>query len=117
MGVFDVLKQIFPFAFVITWVGIGAVLFFRARGRQNAYLRRFEGEINFFAGDPIFFPGSVRAYRDTVRAMRERQPDADLERLRREMWRHFRYYIVWIFGFPIIVVGAVVLLILSGQIH
>jgi hypothetical protein len=117
VNVSPVVKQIVSFAFVLTWVGIGATLFFRSRVKQNAYLRHFEDKIDFFAGDPIFQPGSFRAYRDISRAMREQQSDADLEQLRRDTWRRFRYYLIWVFGFPLIVVGVAAFLIGTGLVH
>lgn len=117
MGISAEVQQVIFVAFLITWLGGEAVLYFRFRVSRNAYLRRFEREIDFFAGDPIFYPGSVRAYREVVRIMRERQTNAELEQLRLQMWRHYRYCMTWIFGFPFIVVGAVALLILTGLVH
>lgn len=97
---------------MVTWGGVGVVLFLRTKVKQNAYLRRFEHQIDFFAGDPIFQPGSLRAFRDVGRVMHEKQPDAEAEQLRLEMWRRFRYFMIWLFGFPAIFVGVSVLLIL-----
>jgi hypothetical protein len=108
----DALLQLIIFAFMVTWFGVGVVLYFRSRVKLNAYLRRFEHEIDFFAGDPIFFPGSLRAYRDGRRVLHEQQPDPEAEQLRLDMWRRFRYYLIWVFGFPAIFVGVAVILIL-----
>lgn len=52
-----------------------------------------------------------------VQAMRQRQPEPELERLRRELWRRYRYMVLWVLGFPIIVFAPVVLLIVTGYIH
>lgn len=49
--------------------------------------------------------------------MRQRQPEPELERLRRELWRRYRYMVLWVLGFPIIVFAPVVLLIVTGHIH
>ncbi len=113
----DILPQVFPQVCVITWIGVGILLFFRARIKQNKYPRRFEHEIDFFAGDPLFYPGSFHAYRDTARVMRQRQPDAESEHPRHQMWQRFRSFMIWVFGLPIITVGAVALSILTGRLH
>jgi hypothetical protein len=88
---------------------------FRFRAKRNAYFRRFEHEIDFFAGDPIFYPGSRGAYQEVVRRMREPQPDAESERLRRDMMRSYRDCLIWTFGFPVVAVA--VLLIAIGIVR
>lgn len=90
---------------------------FRFRAKRNAYFRRFEHEIDFFAGDPIFYPGSRRAYHEVVRRMREPQPDAELEQLRRDMMRSFRDYLIWVFGFPVVAVAVAAFLIATGIVR
>jgi hypothetical protein len=100
---------------MLIWGGGMLVLYtFRFRAKRNAYFRRFEHEIDFFAGDPIFYLGSRRAYREVVRKMREPQPDAEMERLRRDMMRSFRDYLIWVFGFPVAAVTVMVFLIAIG---
>ncbi|HEU5440427.1 MAG TPA: hypothetical protein VFU88_14135 [Ktedonobacterales bacterium] len=117
MYVPSAVQQVLFAAFAFTWLGVGAVLFLRTRVVQNAYLRRFEHEIDFHIGDPIFIPGSLRAYRAIGRVMREPQPDPELERHRREIYRRFRYYLIWIFGFPPIVFAVMALALTKGLVH
>jgi hypothetical protein len=114
---FAIVQQIFPFAFAIAWLGGTFALYFRARVKQNAYLRRFEHEIPFFAGDPLFIPASFRAYRATIRVMWEPQSDPALERLRREMWRRLLYAFIWGFGFPLMTFCSIALLTATGYLH
>lgn len=90
---------------------------FRFRAKRNAYFRRFVHEIDFFACDPIFYPGSRRAYHEVVRRMREPQPDAKLEQLRREMMRSYRDCLIWTFGFPVVAVAVMVFLIATGIVR
>ncbi len=115
-GVFHIAQQLFPFAFAITWFGVEAVLFFRFRAKQRAYLHRFppvEGvPLDMYVGG-----GPKSVTRAGFRAMWRRQTDPELERLRREVWQHFIYMGIWVYGFPIIVFGAVVLLTATGYVH
>jgi hypothetical protein len=113
---YALLRQIFPLVFFILWIGVGIILFFRARAKQVAYLKRFppvEGVPLYMVGGGNPFGAQARAI---WRAMR-RQPDPELERLRREVWRRFRLYPIWIFGFPLLTGGVVALLIVSGLAH
>jgi len=100
------------FAVMVTWVGVGIVLFFRTKVKQNVFLRWFEHRIDFSLGDPIFQPGSFHAFLDVHRVMHEKQSDVEAEQVRLAMWRRFRYYLIWIFGFPAIFVCVSVVLIL-----
>ncbi len=85
---------------------------------RAAYLRRRgTGEIALTSGDPFFQPVSFRAYRDLSRVLTERQADTDLERLRREMWRRLRLFLMWNFGFPLIFVGVAALLVATDLVH
>ena len=62
----------------------------------------------FFGGNP--FGAEARAI---YRAGRNRQPDPDLERMRREMGRTYRHFLYWVFGFPAMTIGVVALLMLT----
>jgi hypothetical protein len=109
----DIFGRVFPFAFAILWLGVGISLYFRTRIQEVAYLKRFP-PVN---GVPLYMVNGGNPFgaqaRAIWRAMR-RQADPDLERLRREVWRRFRLYLVWIFGFPLLSFGIATLLIISG---
>jgi hypothetical protein len=62
--------------------------------------------------------GWLRGWRGPVwRAWRQPQADPELERLRQEGRRRSRYALAWMFGFPIVVVGATALLISTGVLR
>jgi hypothetical protein len=115
--VFAFLESALPLAFVVTWVGVGIVLFIRTRVKQNAFLRRLGHQIDFSTGDPIFFPRSYGDYREIKQAMHRQQPNPETESLRRDMWRRFHYFRIWVFGFPVLVVGVAALFISQGWIR
>jgi hypothetical protein len=106
-------------AFAIMEVGGMLVLFVWAFAKQRAYLRRCASKYPFLAHKPFYFPlGSVNFSSDRVLhpLLHQRQAEPELERLRRDMWRSFRYYRIWLFGFPVLVAGVLALLILSGLV-
>jgi hypothetical protein len=108
--------NIFFAAFMITWFVGSVALFIRFLAKQLAYLRRFppvEGVPldSFRGGNP--FGGRSRAI---WRTMRQRQSDLELERLRREVWRRYRYFALWVYGFPVLVIGVSALLITTGVV-
>src|SRR5260221_623723 len=113
---YPMVQNVLAVAFVITWLGGTAVLFFRYRAKQRAYLHRFppvEGvPLDMYVGG-----GPKSVTRAGFRAMWRRQTDPELERLRREVWQHFIYMGIWIYGFPFVVFGAVVLLTATGYVH
>lgn len=99
--------------FVVTWIGVGIVLAFRANAKGREYLRRLPP----VDGVPLhmyYYVGWWRWNGPVPRAWRQRQSDPELERLRQEGRRHGRFVLLWMFGFPILVVGVDVLLILTG---
>jgi hypothetical protein len=49
--------------------------------------------------------------------MREPQADAEVEQLRREIWRRYRQFQLWVFGFPALCIGVVALLIETGLVR
>lgn len=114
---FAVLQQIFPCAFGITWAGVTAILYFRFRAKQRAYLHEFPSVAGvpldmFIGGNPL---GAVA--RAVYQAMWQHQPDPQLERLRHEMWRRYVYIALWVLGFPLLTYGAVALLIVTGYVR
>jgi hypothetical protein len=40
-----------------------------------------------------------------------------VERIRREIWHRFHFCLLWIFGFPVLVVAVAALLIAPGLVH
>jgi hypothetical protein len=60
-----VVQQTVSLAFVLTWVGIVATLFFRSRVKQNAYLRHFEDKIDFTEAKPV---SHTKRYAQHIRA-------------------------------------------------
>jgi hypothetical protein len=110
-------QNIIGFALGITWFVVGIALYVRTYLKQRAYLRHFAHEYPYLAGEPLFdTPRTFRAYREIDRLMRQRQTDPELERLRREMWQRNRYYLIGIFGFPILVIGVAALLISTSVV-
>lgn len=108
-------QNVIGFSLAIAWIVVVIVLYVRTYLKQRAYLRHFAHEYPYLAGEPLFdVPRTFRAYREVARLGRERQSDPELERLRREMWRRNRSYIIWLFGFPVLVIGVAALLIATG---
>ena len=116
----DFLQPIFPFAFAILWVGPSIVLYFRFRQKQVAYLRQFP-PIDRYRTLDMASPGPGGSppgtYRRINKAMLQRQTAPERERLRRDMWQRYGFAVLWIFGFPLITVGMVALLIIAGLVH
>jgi hypothetical protein len=71
----------------------------------------------------MYLGGGPRSVtRAVFQVLRQRQTDPELERLRREVWRHYIYmgiwYMgIWIYGFLVIVGGVLVLLAVTGFAH
>jgi hypothetical protein len=104
VGSFEVLQNIFFAAVVIPWIGVGIALYFRYRSKQRNYLKRFP-PVEGISLD-TYFPSDPRRVLQAInRAMRQRQDDPELERMRREMWRSYRTIVVWVFGFPLVAFG------------
>lgn len=105
----DTVRQnIIFFAFLITWFGGGVVLYVRFLKRQRAYLRHFapvDGvPLDALRGGNPFGARS----RATFRVMLQRQSDPELERMRRDLWRRWRPVVLWIYGFPFLVICVVI---------
>jgi len=118
-GVLDVLQPFFPFVFAIGWFGGGIVLYFRFRREQQSYLRRFP-PIDRYQTLDMYTPGFGNppgTSRKIYAAMWQRRDDPELERLRREMWRHYGYVALWIFGFPLLTIDVIALLVVAGLVH
>ena len=110
-------QQVIFFAFGVVWLGVGVLIFMRCRLLQNAYIRRFKHEMDWAMGDPIFVVGSLRSHRRVQSLMRDPQPDPEVEAIRREIYRRFRLYLFWIFGFPVVCIAAAAFLIASGTVN
>ena len=111
--------NVFFFLFMVAW-GTGIlVLGLRANAKGKAYLRRLPPVKGipldmYMYGENDWF----RGWRGPVwQAYRQPQTDPELEELRREARRRGRHVVLWLFGFPTLVVGAVALLIISGVVR
>jgi len=108
----DALLNLLFFAVVATWLGGVIVQAFRYWRKRNTYLRRFPPvagvPLDMYLGTNPFNPVS----RASIRAVWEPQDDPELEGLRREMWRAVGYLFLWMFGFPMLVSGMVILVLL-----
>ncbi len=96
------------YALQITWVGGAVLLYLRHLKRERAYLRHFppvDGvPLDALRGGNPFGARSRAAFRVMLR----RQPEPELERMRRDLWRRWRYVLLWIYGFPVGVIGVIV---------
>lgn len=113
---FAAIERIFPFAFAISWFGVSAILWFRFRAKQRAYLHRFP-PVDGVPLDMYVGGGPRSVTRALFQAMWRRQPDPTLEQRRRDLWRRWRHVLAWVFGFPITVFVVVLVLSLTGQLH
>jgi hypothetical protein len=102
------------FAFAATWFGGAIVLYLRYLRKRGIYLRRFPpvasvplDTYKYLENNP-FSPQGRAAFR----AIWQPQDDPKLESLRGKVWRGYGYVVLWGFGFPILVVGVVILLLL-----
>jgi hypothetical protein len=100
----------------LSWLVGMIALFFRFRAKQRTYLRRFPP----VEGAPLEmawpFLSPMRVTREVIRLLSQRQPDPELERLRRKIWRSYRDIFFWVFGFLVLVAGVLALLILTGLV-
>ena len=109
-------QAIVSLALAALWFAGTIALYVRMRAKQVAYLKRFPPA----EGVPLCTAGGGNPFGAVSRAiwsaMVRRQPDSELEALRREIWRREGYMTLWIFGFPICAVGVTALLIATGVI-
>ena len=109
-------QNIVSLALAAIWAVGMITLYFRMRAKQVAYLKRFP----LVEGVPLYMAAGgtpFGAVAGTIwRVMLNRQPDPDLERLRQEIWRRFRYMALWIYGYPVVAFGVAALLITTGAI-
>jgi hypothetical protein len=110
-------QNIVSIALVAVWVVGMIALYLRLRAKQVAYLKRFPP----VEGVPLYMAGGGNPFGAVSRAiwgaMVRRQPDPELEQLRHDVWRRFGYMSLWMFGFPLLAVGAATLLIGTGVIR
>jgi len=108
----EALQNLFFFALVATWFGGTILRWIRYRQAQRAYLRRFPP----VEGYPLEEYLGRNPWSPVDRAINElaRQPQADpeLEQLRRAMWHQLRYVILWMFGFPLLGVGIMAVVVI-----
>jgi hypothetical protein len=117
VGLYDTVQRIFPVAFPILWVVPAIVLFARYRVNREIYLCRFPPIDRYRTLDMFSLWGMNPAgtYKRVLHALWEPQDNADLEQLRREMWRSYGLFALWTLGFPITIFGVIILLILTGH--
>ena len=110
-------QNLISLALAVIWFAGGIILYLRTRAKRVIYLRHFP-PVN---GVPLDIVMSANPFgaeaRAIYRAMWRRQADAELEGLRREIWRRYRYVALWIYGFPVVAVGVAALLITTGAIR
>lgn len=115
-SLFDTVSNIL----ILTW-GVGmALLMLRGYVAATTYRRRLppKGGVPF---DELMqqyrwddFLGNKR--RALLRQIyRQQQADPDLEQLRQEVLRHRRYLLLWMFGFPPLMVGVLALVVVTGH--
>jgi hypothetical protein len=117
--VYAVLEQYGGYVlFGIYLVGVGVLFFRHYLPYRKAYLQRFP-PVNgvplemYVGGDTFGFSPEARAI---WRALLHRQPDPELERMRRKVWRCYGGVVLWGFGFPVLAIG-VAALVLTGFPH
>ena len=110
-------QSIVSIALVAIWAAGAIALYFRMRAKQVEYLKHFPP----VEGVPLAIAGGGNPFGPVSRAiwsaMFRRQPDFALEQLRHDVWRRFGDMSLWIYGFPILAVGAAALLIATGVIR
>jgi hypothetical protein len=115
--VYAFLQQVGGYILVGVWI-VGGVLIFHLYflPYELAYLRQFSPvdgvPLDMYTGGNPFHPVS----RARFAALFQWQPDAELERMRRDMWRRLGLLALWLFGFPVIV-GGLGLLVLAVIPH
>jgi hypothetical protein len=106
---YALLQRIGPYAFFAVWgtgLGISATRYW---GYLRAYLRQFP-PVDGIALD-TFRRLSDRPVANAIHQARyKRQPDPEVEHMRREVWKRYWYYAYWIFGFPALVVVVALVL-------
>lgn len=53
-------------------------------------------------GCPFFVVGSLRSARQARRLLHDPRPDGNTGQIGREVWRHFRHSLCWIFGYSVL---------------
>jgi hypothetical protein len=112
----NVVDFVFGIIFATIWGGVAIALFGRYDRLAREYLARFPDEIQFSPRNPDL-PRSFASYAAIWRVQLREQPDPELEEMRREIWRRYRLYMIWIFAFPIPVFTVVAILTSMGYVH
>lgn len=112
------LEQIFPFAFAFLWFGGTIGLFLWTSATSRAYLSHFEPVDGVPLETYRYIPGELPNVQHASRqALREVQRDPSLESLRQLVWRRVRYTIVWLLGFPLLILGTALVLGMTGYLR
>ncbi len=110
------MQNFLGFLFVVIWVGGIIFLGVRVHAKENAYLDR-RPQLDDAPFNPNQYAAMLTPRRwggPYWRVVREPQFDPEVERLRQDLWRRTRYMVLWWFGFPAIVTGVMVFLIVAG---
>lgn len=117
---FAVVQQIFPFVFIIVWIGGTLILAIRWRAKQRRYLGRFPPVNGFPLDAPLERFMGMNPLGPAARAMRkaawQRQGEPDLEELRQEMTRSYGAVVLWIFLVPFVTAAVLLVLTIVGLI-
>jgi hypothetical protein len=93
----------------------------RYRQAQRAYLRHFPPVAGYLLEEYLDRNPWSLVDRAINAVARQPQDEPELERLRRAIWRQLRYFVLWIFGVPLltvgVVLGVVAFLTLIGALH
>lgn len=109
---------LFP-VLMLAWLAGVLVLGLRANAKGKVYLRRLP-PVNGIPLDVYMYSEKdwLRGWHGPVwQAYRQQQANPELEHLRQEARQRSRYVMLWIFGFPALVAGVMMLLIGSGAVH
>ncbi|MGO8947815.1 MAG: hypothetical protein ACLQUY_09160 [Ktedonobacterales bacterium] len=108
---YAVLEQYGGYVLAGVWMVGGVILGIRNGKYRSAYLQRFP-PVN---GVPLYMTWHGNPFgseaRAIYRAALNRQPDPDVERMRRELWRRYGQICLWIFGFPVLAFGVAALVL------
>lgn len=110
-------QVILYFAFLIVWIGVTAILFYRFTLHADPYLRRFPPVAGSSLDTPWWYGAPPRAFRRARRqALWQQQSDPELEQLRRTVVRHAVSAYAWWLGLPVFAVVALVLLVATNVV-
>jgi len=111
--VYNFLIQYGGYALASIYLVGGILVFVRSQRCLSAYLKQFPPVNGVPLYMSMYFAVNLHSpeYRAISSAMRKRQHDPDLESMRREYWRKYREFILWVFLFPVPAIGLAALVI------